>query len=518
MNITASRQKSKNFAWSAHAPIIILTCLIVGYIGAMMVLHVVNFNRFRYGFDLSFYEQSVWNTVHGRFLQVSATDFSSSLLGTDAILILALIAPFYAVVPSPFTMLFLETLVVGLGALPIFWLARERLKNPWAGLLLAAAYLWLLPVQNANLYEWRERPMAMGFWLWAFYFYQRGRFKTFGVFALLVLCCRPENGLVLAMLALYGFWQGYHRKWGWRFVLGPLVLGLVWFGVVVTLVIPLSSTGHSFALAENYGGLGQSPGDILKNLVTQPFHSLQIVFPSASVTFDKLIYIPLLLLPFAFLPLGSPSLLLMTLPPLLLNILSVRETQTNPYDYHYQGSVIPWLVFATIFTIEKLANFVLTKTKNRRGRFKLSQLTVGLSGLVLAFTLIVYLLGLYLTPANNPFKVAGNNPFKKTFASSLRSDLALGEALLKEIPPDAPLAISNLWADHVPMRPGLWLLGIRNLYSTHPTLNAQYVFVDQKQSTTPDDAALINTLLHSPDWQTIDAQGAYILLKRQTIP
>ncbi len=513
MSLTASHQKTKRFA---HAPIIALTCLIGGYIGAMMVLHVSNFNRFRYGFDLSFYEQAVWNTVHGRFLQVSATDFSSSLLGTDAILILALIAPFYAIVPSPFTLLFLETLVVGLGALPMFWLARARLKNPWAGLLLAAAYLLLLPVQNANLYEWRERPMAMGFWLFAFYFYQRGRFKTFGVFAVLVLCCRPENGLVLAMLALYGFWQGYHRKWGWRFVLGPLVLGLAWFGVVVTLVIPLSSSGHSFALAENYGELGQSPGDILKNLVTQPLHSWEVIFPSASVTFDKLIYIPLLLLPFAFLPLGSPSLLLLTLPPLLLNILSVRETQTNPYDYHYQGSIIPWLVFSTIFTIEKLVNFALSR--NIRPHFKLGQLTVGLSSLVLAFTLFIYLLGFYLTPTNNPFKVAGNNPFKKTFASLPRSDLAAGEALLKEIPPDAPLAISSLWADHVPMRQGLWLLGIRNLYSTHPTLKAQYVFVDQKQSTTPDDAALINTLVHSLDWQTIDAQGAYILLKRQTAP
>jgi uncharacterized membrane protein len=490
------------------APTLILILLIIGYIVAIMTLHVFNYNRFRYGFDLSFYEQSVWNTVHGRFLQVSATDFSNSLLGTDAILILALLAPFYALLPSPFTLLFLETIVVALGALPLYWLAQVHLKSKVAGLLFAATYLLLLPVENGNLYEWRERPMAMGFLLFAFYFYQGGRFRLFMLSAALTLCCRPENGLLLVMLAFYGFLQGYHKnkKFGWSFILGPALLGLIWFGLVVAVVIPASSTGGSFALAQNYGPLGSTPGEIAKNLLTDPLGSLTKIFTPDN-TFKKLVYLPLLLLPFLFLPLISPTILLLALPAVVLNILSIRDIQYNPYDYHYQGSIIPWLLIATLFTIEKICY----KQDQPRSHFKLK--LFGLCGAVLAMTLLLSILGIFLSATNNPTNAVGNNPIKKTFANAPRTDLATGEAILKEIPPDAPLAISNVWAAHVPMREGLWLFGIRKLYSVHPAQNADYIFADQRDLT-DEEKALLKSLEADPTWQILDNQGNYILLKR----
>lgn len=141
MKVADTKQSTTEYwVWYKDKAILALALMIVVYIVAIMVMHVANYNRYRYGFDLAFYEQSVWNTVHGRFLQVSATDFSSSLLGTDAILILALMSPFYAVVPSPFTLLFLETLVVGLAALPLYLIARNHLKNRWISLGIVATY------------------------------------------------------------------------------------------------------------------------------------------------------------------------------------------------------------------------------------------------------------------------------------------------------------------------------------------------------------------------------------------
>lgn len=507
----AKNEDSKLAAiWSAKLPTILLTLLIVGYIAAIMAVHVINVHNFRYGFDLSFYEQAVWNTAHGRFLQVSATDFSSSLLGTDAILILALMTPFYIIVPSFYTLLFLETLVVGLSALPVYWLARERLKSRWAGLLLATAYLLIPSVSNGNLYEWRERLMAMGFLLFAFYFYQRGNFKIFMLFAALAMCCRPENGLVLAMLALYGFLNGYQKKFGWRYILGPLVMGLVWFLVVVEIVIPGSSSSGSFALAQNYGQLGSSPTEILKTVVTNPVHAWQIIFTPDSV-FSKLVYVPLLLLPLLFLSLGSPTVLLMTLPPLALNLLSIRPSQYDPYDYHYQGSIVPWLIIAAIFTIEKLAfgNSVAKWRKN----IKLASPQLILAGLVLICAFLVYIGNIALD---------NKNALREAFATNARPDAANAEALLREVPPVAPLAISNLFATQVPMRQQLWLLQPEPLYSVDPLKNAQYAFVDEhtlnfKNPSAPQDVQnqYIENLLHSSNWQVVDSMGSYVLLKRK---
>ena len=211
-------------------PTLLLSLAILLYIITIGFLQQWRLTHFMDGFDLAFYQQAIWNTAHGHFLAVSATDFSASLLGTDVILIYALMAPFYWLVPNPMTLLLLETIVIAAGALPVYWLARQQLKNDWLALGLAASYLLLPAVQNGNLYELRERMMGGAFLLFTFYWWYTKRLGLFLVAAGLALACRPENGLVLIMLGGFGWLTGQHRTSGWRYVLAPVILGstLVW--------------------------------------------------------------------------------------------------------------------------------------------------------------------------------------------------------------------------------------------------------------------------------------------------
>ncbi|MEI6043448.1 MAG: DUF2079 domain-containing protein [Chloroflexota bacterium] len=479
---------------------ILLALLIILYVGAIMGLHWLRQERFMNGFDLAFYEQAAWNTGHGRFLEVSGTDFSHSLLGTDVILIVALMTPLYMLVQSPLTLLFQETLVVALGAIPVYWLARDRLGNRVAGLLFALTYLLLLGVQNGNLYELRFRPMAMSFLLFAFYYYERGRFWPFLAFATLALTCRPENGLVLIMLALYGFIKGRPKIFGWHFVIGPLILGAVWFTLATLVIIPGLSTG-SIALSENFAG--GSPQAALIQLFTNP-----VEFFSDNSLLGKLCYLPLLLLPLLFLPLGSPTVLLMALPLLAINLLSKRPMQWNAYDYHYQGSIIPWLLAATIFTLEKWQ----TKPLRFLRRIKSN---LFLPGAVLAATVAIYLLFnliFSLSSLKLPDDIARtDNGIAKILTRKEQPRWEAGKELLKLIPPDAPLAITNLWSSQVKPRQGLWLFRNKTLYSVHPTLTAQYIFADLRSA---DDKPLIDELPPA-EWEVLDQKQDYILLKKK---
>jgi uncharacterized membrane protein len=461
----------------------------VVYTGGIFALHVYRFNHFLYGFDLAFYQQAIWNTLNGRFLEVSATDFSRSLMGTDVILIYALMAPLYALWQSPLNLLLIETVVVALGALPVFWLARDRLKNEWVALGLSLLYLVLLPVQNGNLYELRERPMAMSFLLYAFHFYEKRSLKFFTVFAVLALMCRPENGLVLVMLALYGFINNRHRVSGWQFVLTPLLLGAFWFAVVVYLIIPASSSGGQIALGENYP-FG-SPQAALFKAITDPSAGFQALFPTTKVLTDKLLYIPCLLLLFGFLPLGSPTVLLMTLPPLALNLLSVRPIQWNAWDYHYQGSIVPWLMVGTIFTLEKLAR------QPRLNRFTRGKTLYVLTILVLGCALGIFAFG------PNKLKILKDEPHWQD-----------GKALLAQIPANAPLAITNTWSPHVPPRQGLWFFRRRTLYSLEPEKEAQYIFA-WKRGDDGREAQLVQEVLSGGQWQVQAERGDYVLLRRK---
>jgi uncharacterized membrane protein len=498
------------------------------YVAVLTWLHALRLSHFMNGFDLAFYQQAIWNTTQGRFLEVSATDFSSSLLGTDVVLIYTLMAPFYLLLPSPLTLLVLETIVVGLGAVPIYLLARDKLKNAWAGLGLALVYLLLPVVQNGNLYELRERQMAAACLLFAFYFWYKQRLGWFSLFAVLALCCRPENGLVLVMLGLYGWLSGKPWLTGkrpkpvqpeqltgepatkekpnyWRIWL-PVVLGLAWFGAAL-LVIRAASVGGNFALGSTFAG--GSPISAVTTIFTNPVEGFRQLFPTGQVLLGKLLYIPLLLLPLAFLPLLRPLPLLMALPPVGLNLLAGerREIQWNPFDYHYQASVIPWLMVATIFALAALTERP-PRFLRRLGPKPVVVLSAGLIGLVLVVNIWVNLVRI---------EVPGVPPVKNGWAAILsRKDDARwagGKELLKQVPADAPLAISNTWAPYVPPRQGLWLFARRALYSMHPEQSAKFIFADVRNPAS-EEAQLAAEILATGQWRKQAEASGYVLLAR----
>lgn len=469
----------------------------LGYIITISFLHSLRLNHFMNGFDIAFYQQAIWNTTQGRFLQVSATDFSNSLFGTDVILIYALMSPFYALIPTTLTLLIIETIIVAAGALPIYWLAKERLASGWLGIALALIYLLLPAVQNGNLYELRERPMAGAFLLFAFYFWQKKRLTCFIIAAVLALCCRPENGLVLIMLSLYA---SLSKPFEWRFVLTPILLGLTWFAAAL-LLIQFATGGSGFALGSTFAG--GSPLAVPINLLTNPALGLQQLFPTPQILYGKLLYLPLLLLPLAFLPLRRPLPLLMALPSIGLNLLAneQRQLQWTPFDYHYQGSIVPWLIIATIFSLE---NFIMQK----------SWLTT--------LTLIALTLTISMNIATNLLilELPGVPPVKHGWAAILRNSTRndarweIGQTMLKKVPNDAPIAITNLWAIQIEPRRGLWYFAKRNLYSLHPAQAAQYVFADTSRPDS-DETRFVEELLQQNDWQIIANQAGYALLKRK---
>lgn len=479
-------------------------------------MHALRLAHFMDGFDLAFYQQAIWNTSQGRFLQVSATDFSGSLLGTDVILIYALMTPFYMVIPSPMTLLVVETVVVGLGAVPVFLLARERLGNAWSGLGLGLVYLLLPVVENGNLYELRERQMAGAFLLWAFWFWYRRRLGWFAVFAALALCCRPENGFVLVMLGVYGWLADrlarrkgspQDRVMQRRFIWTPVILGIVWFGAAL-LVIRAATTGGGFALGSTFAG--GSPFSAVFTPFVDPAKGFQQLFPTSDVLLGKLLYMPLLLLPLAFLPLWRPLPLLMALPPVGLNLLasSNRSIQWDAFDYHYQASVVPWLLVAAIFALVAIIENPPGFLKRYGPRLALG-LCAGLVGLVVAINLWVN-----LAPVDAPFWPRVANGWAKILRSKEDGRWAGGKTLLSQVPDDAPLAISNTWAPYVKPRKGLWLWLRRPLYSMHPEQGAEYIFADIRDPNS-EESSMVNDTLATGLWRRQGDAFGYVLLVRK---
>jgi uncharacterized membrane protein len=190
--------------------------------------------------DLGYIDQVVWNILHGRFLystiRVGMSDYSITYPPAAYHFqpILVLLSLLYLIYSRPETLLVLQSIILGLGALPVFWLARDRLDSGLGGLTFALSYLLLPAIGWASLTGFHSLSLVATFLLFAFYFLQKRSYLGFSVFALLALATREDASLFVAMMGLYALIVQKERK----ISIWTVVISVGWFLLTSLLIIP----------------------------------------------------------------------------------------------------------------------------------------------------------------------------------------------------------------------------------------------------------------------------------------
>ena len=150
--MTGAFERLKSRGWpgtvrrAPHPPELLLAGIVLLYAAGFSSLSVRRDQALATGrFDLGNMAQAVWSTAHGQPLR--ATDLRGeqiSRLAAHVDPILALLAPLWWVWPRAHLLLVVQETAVGLGALPVSWLARRNLRSEPAALGFALAYLLLL--------------------------------------------------------------------------------------------------------------------------------------------------------------------------------------------------------------------------------------------------------------------------------------------------------------------------------------------------------------------------------------
>ncbi len=109
----------------------VLWGLIVLYVAYFGLMTVGKHNAFQTtAYDLGNVDQAVWNTRHGRPLAMTNIEGLTNRLGTHVEPILLPISLLYFVWSDPRTLLLLQTVVIALGAWPVYLLAKRQLTRP----------------------------------------------------------------------------------------------------------------------------------------------------------------------------------------------------------------------------------------------------------------------------------------------------------------------------------------------------------------------------------------------------
>ena len=322
-------------------------------------------------FDLSVFDQVYWNTTQGRPLE-STLDRGScepvSFFGGHFSPLHFALLPLYALLPRAETLVVLQAIAVGLGAWPVYVLARDRLRPGAERLVWVASYLLLAPLSWMVLFDFHEIPFAIPFLGWALVFVARGRHWHAVVTLLASFLVKEE----LPLVAL-GFAALLLLKRQWRPGLALGVVSVAWFVIAVKVVIP-AFAGGEYRYTSFYASLGNDEVEIVRTVLTDPARTTAVLANDLRM---KLRYLAAIFGPGLGLTLASGPFAVLTIPTLAYSLLSDYSHQYS-VQTHYPATLVPLAVGTAVLGMSRL-----------RGRLR----AVAAPGVLVASVALAYLYG-----------------------------------------------------------------------------------------------------------------------------
>jgi len=328
-------------------PVLIVLVLMAVYAAYFSYYTILKHYAFQsYAFDLGIFMQYMWSTVQGEAV-LYASILESPCFAWHFQPVLFLIVPLYGLFPHAETLLVLQSVVLALGALPVYWLARDEL-GARVGVVFAGLYLLYPALHGVNSFDFHPVALAIPILLFCFYAFKTKRYGWGMALAVLAMMCKENVSLVIVFMGLY-WWLWVEMRKGLarlelrslpkqREVLYPLcmsVVGAIWLLLAINVVIPHFSLSGEYPWFHRYGTTG-----ILGNLPADAIH--------------KLWYLDYLFAPLLFVPLLSPPTLLIGLPVFAQNLLAV-DANMYSIGFQYSSLLIPWLFLASIYGAKYLS-------------------------------------------------------------------------------------------------------------------------------------------------------------------
>lgn len=294
-----------------------------------------------FGYDMGLHDQGIWLT--SRFERPFVTIRGMHYFGHHVNLVSLLYVPAYWLGGGPHLLYLTETIALGLGAIPVWLLARDRLggtvatslRGPasWA-LVPAAAFLLYPAVQWMNWWHWHPETMAITPLLFAWWFATMKRWWWFTVAIVLALSTKEDVALAVLMtgVVLLAF-RGERRRG-----LLTAAAGAGWFVVCTQAIIPALLGGEPFYAQQLFSDFGDSLGSVLVGMATHPDRVIELALDG-----DRLSYYGKLLGPLGFVPLFGLPMLLIGGPQVGINVLS---SLPGTHDIRFQYSAV---VVAAVF-------------------------------------------------------------------------------------------------------------------------------------------------------------------------
>lgn len=367
-----------------------LSIIIVIYASFFSAYSSLKYKYFYDGiFDIGNMLQTLWNTLHGNLFMVNdavGTGQLVSRFSDHADLLLIFLIPIYAIFNSAYALLVLQSIVVALGAIPVFLFTKKLTSSKFYPIFFSTLYLLLPSVENPNLFEFHAVVLGTTFILFSFYFLYSKKYTYASIFIFLSLLTKEEVGFTLSFMCLYFLLKSWFPKttFGefsnnkieyWNklknifkekrkellFLLFASILTFSYSILIILVFIP-HFRGSSSLYLNNYSGSSFGLAGILVTTIIHPTSLIQ------SQGYYIWSYSETLLLPLSGLSFFSPFILLISFPEWIIDVLSNNHNMQSVF-FQYPAVLNPFIILSSISGFFNVNKFLKTKFSWYRSLF-----------------------------------------------------------------------------------------------------------------------------------------------------
>jgi len=486
-------------------PLAIVIAAAAGYTALFSAYTITNHRNLRTSaFDLGMEENLVWNILHGIgfFRSTTFGGPTGTHFGNHATFFSYVIAPFYALSQHAETLLFIQALLIGVAAVPLYLYARRHL-TPWMACAIAVGYLLYPPVHGANLYEFHYIPLG-AFFLWmTLYLFETHHDRWATVMTILALSVREDIGpAAVSVLGAYLLITGKRPRPGAILA----VVGAVSFALLKLVFMPLVSGIESFIVfykdlfpagQDNFAG-------VLKTVFGNPFYTLGTLLERS-----KLVYMLQYLVPLAFLPLRRPIVLLLAVPGIFFTVLSTGYQPLIEISFQY---TFFWTVFLFIGLVDVLESFGQGQVNVQGAGAAVAawSSTPRARAAIVAFCCAMLPVS-YQVGAVFQRHTAHSGFGRFNFETTARdlADRAPLQAIIASIPPRASVAASDSLTAHITNRPNAYTLR----GSIYPDVE-YLLFYSERSRIDGGEREKIAAALGTGEFGVVEVRGPFAIARR----
>ncbi len=412
--------------------LVVVTLLIFGTLAWSSVLRYESYNAAM--LDLGNIVQSIWSATQGEPLIYTSISGAQSRLAGPLELVFFILAPIYALFPNPPALLIFQAGLFASGAIPLFFLARRRLGNPYLALAVSSIYLLYPVAQTAVLFDIHGDTLAMPLLIFAIDALDREAWSAYAAWIILALMCKFYVAFAVLSLAVSLFLLKRIKP-----AIATATLGLFWLALTLFIHSQFGSgqvaSSATSSLARYIEFYYDDPAAIVSSFIPRAL-SLAIAFGPALL-----------------LAIRSPHWLI---PGLIMAAPIVLSTGPGPaylYRFHHYALIVPFLMAALVFGA---SNFAISLSKRTRLGGTPWRSIEGEIILVLFLTLILNV-ALVQTPISPSFYTRYYPGTRDLPAQGITDrDQMITDWLDRKVPGEAPIASDILLAPHLTNRSTLY--------------------------------------------------------------